>query len=89
MELWADCNAAGAETTPGDRTGLSSGPGGPRWGEDVWWLWALEVPSWPATRETAPLPGEGALSFSWPLSMSTFFWEKQPRDSKSPYLSVL
>lgn len=29
MELRADCNAAGAETTPGDRTRLSSGPGGP------------------------------------------------------------
>lgn len=76
------CDAA----IPGDGTRLSSGPGEPRWGGDVWWLWALELPSRPPTGEAAPLPREGAPSLSWPLSISTSFWEKQPTKPKSPPL---
>ena len=83
------CDATGAETTPGDRTRLSSGPGGPRWAGDVWWLWALELPSWPPTGEAAPLLGEGASSLSWPLSVSTSFCEKRPTKPKSPSLRAL
>ena len=47
------CDATGAETIPGDRIRLSSGPGGLCWGGDAWWLWALELPSWPPAGEAA------------------------------------
>lgn len=48
-------SAAGAETSPGDRTKVSWGPGDHA-GEGMSDGCELELPSWPLVREAAPLP---------------------------------
>lgn len=79
MELRADCNAAGAETTPGDRTRLSSGPGGP--GERMCAACGHQSCLHDQPQKQ-PLLGEGAPTFPW-LSTSAFFWEKQPTNPQT------
>lgn len=87
MELWADHAAvrcSRSRNRPWGQDHVVLRARGTTLGRDVWWLWVLELPSWPPAGAAAPLLGEGAVPQSWSLSMSTLFWEEQPTKPECP-----